>query len=330
MLSKSYRPTLFTLDDRVQPGSVIGQGLDWSAFAGSILSDSLVSPVLAGDSASPHQVVTRDAVGREATRPADAGIPAAGTGQPLTSGLGTITNQEPMDHPLTALLAATPARGAVGSHPNSRDARPPEAVPGNTLFYSGDFDGLNSLANENNSLVTDARIYGNFYVTDAGGWDVTTVFSNDELTFFPSGGVNWEIRSGVSENNGGTLIASGAGYPGTLTVVGEAFGNLEVQVAADLSANPVHLDPGQYWLNVTPVGHGTGRSFDVETQQANAIGTQDTGNCFQDSTYFGNSFDDTANILGSPSNFSLGVGGSVTGGPGSHGAHPNPANHVSS
>jgi hypothetical protein len=102
-----------------------------------------------------------------------------------------------------------------------------------------------------------------------------------------------------------------------------------VQVAADLSANPVHLDPGQYWLNVVPVGHGTGRSWVTETQQANAIGTQDTGNCYQDSTYFGTNFELTSNIISTAANFSLGVGGSVTGSAGPHGAHPGSVNHVS-
>jgi hypothetical protein len=326
MLSNSHRPTLLTLPDRVQPGSVIGQGLDWSALAGPILSDGLVSPVLEANLASSHPVASRDASGNQAAVPGNPGMMATARSQPLR-GLENICNLEPLNNPLIPLLSASPAPGATGSgRHGAPDGRPPEAVPANTLFYGGDFDGIDDLSNENNSTVSDARTYGNFYVTDPSGWDITTVFSNNELSFFPSGGVNWEIRSGLSENNGGTLVASGTGYPGTFTVVGEAFGDLEVQVAVDLSASPVHLDPGQYWLNVTPVGHGTGRSFVAETQQVNAIGTQDTGNCYQDSTYFGTSFELTTNIISTAANFSLGVGGSVTGSVSPHGSHSSHVN----
>ena len=204
MLSRSYRPTVLTLEDRMQPGSAIGQGLDWALVAGSILGGSLLSTGLAGRSAPLPQGVSWDASGRPAATPGDAVAPAAAPGQPLWPGLGTIANQEPLDHPLTALQADSPALGALGS---SRAGARLEAVPANTLFYGGDFDGVNDLSNENNSSVTDARTYGNFYVTDPGGWDITTVFSNNDLTFFPSGGVNWEIRSGVSEHSGGTVVA---------------------------------------------------------------------------------------------------------------------------
>jgi hypothetical protein len=328
MVSKSYRLILLSLEDRVQPGSVIGTGLELSVLAGSILGDGLLSAGLARDSVLSYPGASRNAGGQAATS-ADPGMPASGRGQSRVQDLETIANREPVDHRLTALLDIPPAREAVHSgHRHGGDAPPPEAVPANTLFYGGDFDGIQDLSNENNSSNADARTYGNFYVTDPSGWDITTVFSNNDLTFFPSGGVNWEIRTGVSEHNGGTVIASGAGFPGVFTVVGEAFGDLEVQVAVDLSGCPVHLDPGQYWLNVTPVGHGTGRSFLTETQQANAIGTQDTGNCYQDSTSFGTSFELTTNIFSSAANFSLGVGGSVTGSQsphGSHSGHVNPA-----
>jgi hypothetical protein len=313
---------LESLEDRVQPGSVMGPGLDPSLPAGSVLDDSLLSSGLTENSGFAPRVAFPGGGSRTAT-PVDPGALFTPPGQPPRPGGENLFGQRPVDSHLTApavdnqlatLLAASVRPGGAGTRP--------EAVPGNTLFYGGDFDGQNDLSNENNSLNADARIYGNFYVTDPGGWDITTVFSNNDLSYFPSGGVNWEIRCGVSENNGGNLIASGAGFPGTFTVVGgEDFGFLEVQVSADLSGCPVHLDPGQYWLNVTPVGHGTGRSFCTETLGANAIGAQDPGNCFQDSTTFGTSFENTAN-LNTPGNFSLGVGGSVTGGP--HAPHFSP------
>jgi hypothetical protein len=255
--------------------------------------------------------------------PVEAGAFFTSPGQPLRQGAENLFGQGSVDHPLRAALTASPVDDQLATL-LAASVRPgagnrPEAVPGNTLFYGGDVDSQ-ALTNEINSTVADSRVYGNFYVTDPGGWDITTVFSNNALTFNPTGGVNWEIRSGVSLNNGGTLVASGAGFPANTTVVGEFGDGLEIQVSADLTASPVHLDPGQYWLNVTPVGHGTGRSFCTETvAQANAIGAQDPGNCFWDSTTYGQNFT-IADINGTPTNFSMGVGGSVTAGPVS--AHP--------
>jgi hypothetical protein len=323
--SKSYRLKLELLENRVQPGSAMSPGPDLSMPAGPVLGDSLLSSGLTEDPGFAPKVAAPG--GSRTAMPVEAGAFFTSPGQTPRPGGENLFGQGPVDHHLTMPLAPSPVDNqlaallAASVRPGGAGNRP-EAVPANTLFYGGDFDGQNDLSNENNSLNADARIYGNFYVTDPGGWDITTVFSNNDLSYYPSGGVNWEIRSGVSLNNGGTLVASGAGFPGTLTVVGgEDFGYLEVQVSADLTASPVHLDPGQYWLNVTPVGHGTGRSFCTETLGANAVGTQDPGNCFQDSTTFGTSFENTAN-LGVPGNFSLGVGGSVTGGP--HASHVSP------
>ena len=74
----------------------------------------------------------------------------------------------------------------------------------------------------------------------------------------------------------------------------------------------VTLVPGHYWLNVTPVGNGTGRSFNANTSGANCVGTPcgDNQNAFFNSTFFGAYFTSTANE-GQPSDYSNGVIGTV-------------------
>ena len=73
------------------------------------------------------------------------------------------------------------------------------------------------------------------------------------------------------------------------------------------------LPSGQhYWLNVTPVGNGTGGSDNVTTSGTNCVGTPcgNDQNAFFNSTTFGAYFTSTANE-GLPCDFSNGVIGTV-------------------
>jgi hypothetical protein len=80
----------------------------------------------------------------------------------------------------------------------------------------------------------------------------------------------------------------------------------------EISGINVTLTPGQYWLNVTPVGNGGGRSFNSTTSGMNCVGSPcgNDMNAFFNSTFFGTNFTSTANE-GQPSDFSNGVIGSV-------------------
>src|SRR5204862_127440 len=87
------------------------------------------------------------------------------------------------------------------------------SCPSGALWYNGDFNGANALANEENTSLGSgqfASVYDNFIVPSGPGWTVTSVFS-DNLSSTNITGAAWEIRQGVSEGNGGTLIASELG-----------------------------------------------------------------------------------------------------------------------
>jgi hypothetical protein len=131
---------------------------------------------------------------------------------------------------------------------------------------------------------------------------------------------DWEIRSGVSEGNAGTLIASGTTNAPTVMPTGRCgFGLCEYMVeVTGLNVFLPMLPSGQhYWLNVTPVGNGTGRSFNSTTSGTNCVGTPcgNDQNAFFNSTFFGAFFTSTM-TEGQPYDYSNGVIGTVVPEPG--------------
>jgi len=204
-------------------------------------------------------------------------------------------------------LPLVPLNGAVGIEDRQQGATGPAV-----LWYNGDFDGVNGLANENNTTLGQSSVYDNFVVTDPNGWDLSAVFSNN-LSNTGITGATWEIRSGVSAGNGGTLVASGSTLSPTVTPTGRSgFGFTEYQVkVTGLSVHLPQLPSGQfYWLNVTVIGNGTGRSFDSTTSGMNAVGMPPGNdmNAFLNSAQFGNVFTPTSDPgIGQPYDFSMGV-----------------------
>jgi len=185
--------------------------------------------------------------------------------------------------------------------------------PPGSLWYNGDWNGVNGLANERNTAVTQAAVYDDFNVTAPLGWNVTAVFS-DNLENTVITAADWEIRTGISEGNAGTLIASGTTNSPVVTLIGvcQEFCEYRIEVTA-LNVFLPMLPSGQhYWLNVAPVGNGTGRSFNTTTSGANCVGTPcgNDQNAFFNSTFFGAYFTSTANES-QPYDFSNGVIGTV-------------------
>jgi hypothetical protein len=103
-----------------------------------------------------------------------------------------------------------------------------QSLPG-SLSYNGDWNGVNLLLNEQNTVPITSplagAVYDYFDVTAPLGWHVTAVYSANlfALQVTHITGANWEIRSGVSEGNVGTLIASGTTNSPGLTRLAEAL-----------------------------------------------------------------------------------------------------------
>ena len=99
-----------------------------------------------------------------------------------------------------------------------------QAPPG-SLWYNGDFrGGVAFLSNERNTIVSQAAVYDDFNVT-APLWNVTAVFSDNAISSnIVISAADWEIRTGISEGNGGTLIASGTTNSPVVTLTGRSGG----------------------------------------------------------------------------------------------------------
>src|ERR1700739_2832734 len=96
-----------------------------------------------------------------------------------------------------------------------------QAPPG-SLWYNGDWNEVNGLSNERNTIVTQAAVYDDFNVTAPQGWHVTALFSGDWVNTTVTG-ADWEIRIGVSEGNAGTLVASGTTNSPTIIVTDQCI-----------------------------------------------------------------------------------------------------------
>ena len=136
-------------------------------------------------------------------------------------------------------------------HPNPTTNHP------NTLFYAGDPNcedpNSQAFANGNTLTVPDTETLGAVTIP-AGkhvlveGLFINTVATVDE---FDPATATWEIRTGVSEGNGGRQIASGVGpisWTG-LNTCGLAVYASQVTV---MLTQPQTLSEGTYWFNVTP------------------------------------------------------------------------------
>jgi hypothetical protein len=217
-------------------------------------------------------------------------------------------------------VCVTPSGG--GGTPTPTPSGTPTCTPG-PLWYNGDFDERNAGANQFEGQLGAgfySDIYDNF-TTNGQTWTVTSVFSNNLM----DPGLNtaittaqWSIHTGVSEGNGGTVVASGTNSA-TVTPTGRSgFGRTEYQVmVTGLSVTLNALPTGQfYWLNVTPVVplDVAGQSFNSTTSGTNCVGTPcgNDGNSFWDSNLFGVIFTSTTAIYG-PGTWdqSMGVNGTA-------------------
>ena len=131
----------------------------------------------------------------------------------------------------------------------------------------------------------------------AGGVHLNGVFANC-LTNATITNMNWEIRQGISEGNGGTLVASGSGSV-TMTATGRnGFGFDEFNLL--VKGLDVSLDEGTYFLGTNVGDLGGARSFVSTTVGTNSVGSPggNNGNTFLNSTFFGANFTDWQNLVG--------------------------------
>jgi len=185
------------------------------------------------------------------------------------------------------------------------------AYADNLYFYGGDWEpndpNANGLANETDGIVGGdpygAAVYQNFVANTS--INVTGLFTNNASSYVPTSGY-WEIRSGISEGNGGTLIASGSGNITNTPTGRNGFGFDEFNNT--VSGLNVNLGPDTYWFAVVPVcATCEVRAFNTNSLHAvNAVGTQISDQQYWTSSYFGANFTNADTQITAPA-FSSGV-----------------------
>jgi len=181
---------------------------------------------------------------------------------------------------------------------------------GATLFYGGEFDFRAAFNDERSNYRGMTAVYENFIVPE-GGWRINAVFVNAFFNY-DSSGADFEIRSGVSAGNGGTVLFSGFGRPSTQQPTGRSWQGFEERTLT-ISDLDIELGPGEYWLMVRPITFGCGGGWFLgragTTSGANGVG----GLLGDGRSYFngyGRNFVPTSDLLGAGTwDFSYGVQG---------------------
>lgn len=181
----------------------------------------------------------------------------------------------------------------------------PRPVPSlcspNCLFYGGDLNvsdpNAAGLSDENTILIPGSQTYAAYNVPSGVTAGVTGILFNvqADVAFDPQS-ASWDIRSGVTEGDGGTSIASGTG---TITVAATGNNFIGLNEFTVLVRFPlVTLGAGEYWFNVEPQCTNTtsdgscsiGRIFvSNTTQDMNGLNAhaQPDGSAFLNSSFFG-------------------------------------------
>lgn len=214
----------------------------------------------------------------------------------------------------TLVLALSLAAAAQKKPPASRHLAgsaaetvldPPGTPPGlcnPCLFYGGDLNISDSnsagLSDENTLFVPASSTYGAFNVPSGVTVGVTGIFVNVQAyANFDPQEASFDIRTGVSEGNGGTSVASGTGRI-MVAATGRIFTGLtEYTVLVHLPTEQF-LGTGEYWFNLTPEctngatdgSCSTGRIFiSNTTQNTNGVlaDAQPAASMFLNSAFFG-------------------------------------------
>ena len=189
---------------------------------------------------------------------------------------------------LALVLAATPARAQ--------------------LWYNGNWNGSSvMLPSERDLWVPDTRIYDDFLVT-GGGWNVTTLFG-DFLSSLAPTQAYWEVRSGVSAGNGGTLLFSGTSNI-SWSLLGPGLWGDDLYRATINGLN-LNLSAGTYWMAIAPVQSAYGRAYAVGTSGTGGVNPLQDGNSYWDSQTFSKNFVATSSHFGRNTDFAYGVGGTA-------------------
>ncbi len=173
------------------------------------------------------------------------------------------------------------------------------------LFYGGDLNPSDfnaaGMSDENTLLIVGGGSTYGAVIIPAGVTATVSgiVFNLQADAAFDPMTASYDVRTGVTDGNGGTSIASGSGSMSVLATGRNFLGLNEYSLAVSLST-PLTLTPGEYWFNMTPQCLNTldgscnvFRQFvSNSTQQTNRLNGwwQPAHEMFLNSSFFGLTF----------------------------------------
>lgn len=173
------------------------------------------------------------------------------------------------------------------------------------LWYNGSLNGSDGLFSGTTGAAS-GLVYDNFVVTGSG-WTINSIFG-DFLTDVSWSTADYEIRTGVSAGNGGSVVASGVGLStGQIATGGSLGGYLEYR--AEITGLSIFLAPGTYWLGFGPVSNAFGGIYASTTSGANGSNAVTDDVSFFNSSSFGASFADAGTFVTGNADFAYGVDG---------------------
>lgn len=193
------------------------------------------------------------------------------------------------------------------------------AARADVLWYNGDTTelangevGLANVVEGSINYVPGTYLTYDDFVVPSGSWLIDSAWSNDEMTSgFAATEAYWEIRSGVSAGNGGTLLYSGTSAA-TQTDTGQNYYGNELYTIG-VTGLDISLGPGTYWLTLAPVdGSNTYSSYVSTTTGLNAVGNPpgNDGHSFFNAPGY-DWVPASGQVDYSPADFSMGVGGTT-------------------
>jgi hypothetical protein len=213
---------------------------------------------------------------------------------------------------LTLTAAAAQKKPAASQHragnaevkpiPQQMTPPTPPSLCEPCAYYGGDLNTTDAnaagLSDENTLLIPGgSSTYAAIVVPNNGWIGVTGILFNvqADVNFDPNTAA-YDVRTGISEGNGGTSIASGTGTISVASTERNFIGLNEYTVLVKIPT--LYIGPGEYWFNVTPQctngatdgSCSVGRIFlSNTTQNTNSVlgGAQPAGSLYLNSSYFG-------------------------------------------
>lgn len=119
-------------------------------------------------------------------------------------------------------------------------------------FYNGDFNGVDGVYSSQGGT-TEGMVFDNFTVGGSGLF-VTGLFGQF-MAFSTTSWTSaaWEVRSGISEGDGGTLLFSGVDAA-TQDALGAGISGLDLYGMTVGGLGGFFLAPGEYWFGLAASG----------------------------------------------------------------------------